>query len=186
MISFGLAGGSIRRCSPAILSFPRPCGPTDTCCKQIHDCAVCSADRVRRTCSTLAGSSAIPPKNRHSGVKPVARRSIWKSGPVAKTAVERNLPFSVLRVICDPSHHRLPPAACAALDARGAVALGRVLQSLARQPLQLRALLALTVDATRARRAMRRHLNDIAAQEFFYVFAVGSKDRREARNGHAR
>jgi adenosylhomocysteine nucleosidase len=85
-----------------------------------------------------------------------------ESGAVAGLAVRNNIPFAVLRVICDPASQALPPAALAALDAHGAIGLWRVLASIAAQPGQLPALLALASDAAMARRALAERVRQIA------------------------
>ncbi len=79
-----------------------------------------------------------------------------ESGAVARVAARRALPFAVLRVICDPAQRDLPQAALAALDAQGAIGLGRVLAALLRKPGQLPGLLRLAGDARRARRVLAR------------------------------
>ena len=90
-----------------------------------------------------------------------------ESAAVAEVASDKNLPFAVLRAVCDPAGRAVPSAALAALDAGGAVALGRVLVSVGRRPGQLAALLALARDAVRARRALLRHLARIGAHTIF-------------------
>ena len=78
-----------------------------------------------------------------------------ESGEVARIAAERGVPFAVLRVVCDPAGRALPPAALAALDARGAISLPRLFASLLADPRQISALLRLAADAAAARRALR-------------------------------
>jgi adenosylhomocysteine nucleosidase len=78
-----------------------------------------------------------------------------ESGAVARVAARHGLPFAVLRAVCDPAGRALPPAALAALDARGAIGVWRVLASVLAHPGQIPALLALAGDAARARRALR-------------------------------
>jgi adenosylhomocysteine nucleosidase len=78
-----------------------------------------------------------------------------ESGAVARVAARHGLPFAVLRAVCDPAGRALPPAALAALDARGAIGAWRVLASVLAHPGQVPALLALAGDAARARRALR-------------------------------
>jgi hypothetical protein len=56
-------------------------------------------------------------------------------------AQARHLPFAVLRVISDDARHILPPAALVAIKPDGSIALGRVLASLLRHPLQVPALI---------------------------------------------
>jgi hopanoid-associated phosphorylase len=59
----------------------------------------------------------------------------------ARFAAARNLKLAVLRVISDDATHTLPPAACAAMTPDGGIALGRVLWSVMKNPLQLPALI---------------------------------------------
>jgi adenosylhomocysteine nucleosidase len=77
-----------------------------------------------------------------------------ESGAVARVARRHNLPFAVLRAICDPAERDLPPAALIALDAGGSIGLLRVLTSVLRRPGQIPALIRLGQDAKRARRAL--------------------------------
>jgi adenosylhomocysteine nucleosidase len=87
-----------------------------------------------------------------------------ESGAVARVATAHGLPFAVLRAVCDPADAALPPAALAALDGRGAIGFGRVLRSLAAQPGQIAALLALARNAAAARRALRARLVPLRAK----------------------
>jgi adenosylhomocysteine nucleosidase len=84
-----------------------------------------------------------------------------ETGGLVRVAEARGLPFAVLRVICDPAQRTLPEAALASLDSKGGIALFRVLRSLARHPSQLRALLALALDAGRARSALARQVGSL-------------------------
>jgi adenosylhomocysteine nucleosidase len=77
-----------------------------------------------------------------------------ESGAVARVACMHNIPFAVLRAICDPADRALPHAARVALDARGSIRAWRVLASIAARPTQLPALLALAADAAAARRSL--------------------------------
>jgi adenosylhomocysteine nucleosidase len=88
-----------------------------------------------------------------------------ESGAVAEVARDRGLAFAVLRAICDPGTRGLPPAALAALDAQGRIAIGRVLAALARHPGQLPALLALAREAATARRALAARVAALAGRE---------------------
>jgi len=85
-----------------------------------------------------------------------------ESGAVARAASARELPFAVLRVICDPAHRCLPSAALAALDAQGTIAAWRVLAQLAAHPDQLPLLLRLAADAFVARRRLTRRVKEVA------------------------
>ena len=84
-----------------------------------------------------------------------------ESGAVARVATRHGLPFAVLRVICDPAWHELPPAALAALDTRGAIRMWSVLASIAREPEQVKGLVALARGAAAARGALRRRVAEI-------------------------
>src|SRR6201999_2052344 len=55
----------------------------------------------------------------------------------ALVAKESALPFAALRVISDRADHTLPPAALAAMKPNGGIALGRVLKSIALNPMQI-------------------------------------------------
>jgi adenosylhomocysteine nucleosidase len=77
-----------------------------------------------------------------------------ESGAVAAEAAQAKIPFAVLRAIADPATRTLPPAALIALNAGGEIRIGPILASLARNPRQLPALLALARDAAKARKAL--------------------------------
>ncbi|MGO8920042.1 MAG: nucleoside phosphorylase [Stellaceae bacterium] len=75
---------------------------------------------------------------------------------VAEAAVAAGMPFLVLRAVADPARRRLPPAALVGLDAEGHAALGAVLLSIFRYPMQLPALLRIAHETSAALRALRR------------------------------
>ena len=77
-----------------------------------------------------------------------------ESGAVARAAISHNLPFAILRVICDPAERDLPPAALTALNNQGAIGLLRVIGSLFANPRQFPALMTLAADAAAARQAL--------------------------------
>ena len=81
-----------------------------------------------------------------------------ESGAVAKVAAKYSLPFAAIRALIDPASETLPPAALAALDAAGAIAIGRVLASILRYPGQIPDLVRLVRHAATARAALRRHV----------------------------
>jgi adenosylhomocysteine nucleosidase len=86
-----------------------------------------------------------------------------ESAAVARVAATHGIPFAVLRAICDPASRALPSAALTALDGRGAIAIGRVLASIAAHPTQIPTLLALASDATTARRALFARVGAVAS-----------------------
>jgi len=64
-----------------------------------------------------------------------------ESQVAARFAAARGLKLAALRVISDDASHTLPPAALVAMTPDGGIALGRVLWSLTKNPLQLGALI---------------------------------------------
>jgi adenosylhomocysteine nucleosidase len=64
-----------------------------------------------------------------------------ESQVAARFAAKRNLPLAGLRVISDDAAHVLPPAALVAMRPDGGIAIGRVLGSLLRHPLQIPSLI---------------------------------------------
>lgn len=77
-----------------------------------------------------------------------------ESGSVAEAARKCDLPFAVVRAICDPAERDLPPAALIALDAAGVIGISRILHSILMRPGQIPALSAVARDAALARRAL--------------------------------
>lgn len=72
----------------------------------------------------------------------------------ARVAIAHGLPFAACRVIIDPAHRSLPPAALAAMRDDGGVDIRALMRSLSRQPGQLSALFRLARDAQAARTAL--------------------------------
>lgn len=68
----------------------------------------------------------------------------------ARVAQRHRLPFAAARVVCDPAHRTLPPAARIAMKPDGRVDLSAVLRSLLVQPGQLSALIVTGLDAERS------------------------------------
>ena len=73
-----------------------------------------------------------------------------ESQVAARFAAGRGLPLAALRVISDDARHVLPPAALVAMKPDGGIALGRVLGSLLRHPLQVPALIRTARTSNRA------------------------------------
>jgi adenosylhomocysteine nucleosidase len=73
----------------------------------------------------------------------------------AEAAQAHGLPFAACRVIIDPAHRSLPPAALVNLRADGTPDVAAVLRSVIRHPRQLPALLRVAVDARAAQLALR-------------------------------
>ncbi len=77
-----------------------------------------------------------------------------ESGAVGRIAARHGLRFAVLRVVCDPAHRTLPPAALMALDDQGRISPDALIRSIARQPCQIPSLIVLGREAALARRAL--------------------------------
>ncbi len=153
LISFGLAGGL---------------DPARTAGDIVIPAEVTERGIVYRTDNVLAASLGPVAGSLLAGDRPVTKiqekAALWaetgaaaidlESGAVARVAQRRGLPFAVLRVICDPAGRTLPPAALAALDHGGAIAIANVAGSVIAHPGQIPALIQLARDAALARRAL--------------------------------
>ena len=74
----------------------------------------------------------------------------------ARVAAAHGLPFTACRVVVDPAHRDLPPAALVGLRANGTADVSAVLLSLIWAPRQLPQLMRLMADASIAGAALRR------------------------------
>jgi len=79
-----------------------------------------------------------------------------ESFQAAALAKELGVPFAAVRVIADPMHREIPPAARLGLRPDGTVAIAAVLHSLLTQPSQLPSLIRVSSDALIAFRALFR------------------------------
>jgi adenosylhomocysteine nucleosidase len=77
-----------------------------------------------------------------------------ESHVAARIAVEHRVPFAAFRVITDPSHRALPPAALVATNAKGGVDFQAIIRSLIGHPGQVSMLFRLALDSWAARRAL--------------------------------
>jgi adenosylhomocysteine nucleosidase len=80
----------------------------------------------------------------------------------ARVAAAHNLPFAAFRVVADPAHRRLPPAALVGLRDDGTMAIGAVMRSLLRQPRQLPHLIKTAFDTKAAFESLFRGRKMIA------------------------
>jgi hopanoid-associated phosphorylase len=77
----------------------------------------------------------------------------------ARVAAGYGLPFAALRVVSDAADDRLPPAVLGAVDTEGHLRLGAVLASVARNPLQVPALIRAGRGSERAMQSLLRCLD---------------------------
>jgi hopanoid-associated phosphorylase len=73
-----------------------------------------------------------------------------ESQVAARFAAARGLKFAVLRAISDDASHVLPPAALVAMAPDGGIAIGKILWSVAKNPLQIPALIRTGITSNRA------------------------------------
>ena len=152
LVSFGLAGGLDPALRPGDLVVPATVRTDET------DFPTVDIFGIGTKGTLLAGTTIITTavaKNaafHRSGAASVD----LESGAVAQVAQRHNLPFAVIRAVCDPAERDLPPAALAALDRQGGIGLWRVLASVGAHPGQVPGLIALARDAALARRALVR------------------------------
>jgi adenosylhomocysteine nucleosidase len=154
LISFGLAGGLDPTLRPGALIVP---SAVITGGKRYASDPNLSRMLGGSTPHLMLGADAIvasvEEKRRQRGQTGASAVDL-ESGAVARVAFMQNVPFAVLRAICDPAERALPPAALVALSTHGGIKPWRVLASIAAHPLQLPALLTLVADAAAARRSL--------------------------------
>jgi adenosylhomocysteine nucleosidase len=75
---------------------------------------------------------------------------------VAEFAERAKLPWGALRAVCDPASRALPPLATQGLKPDGGIDFAATLKSLARDPLQIPALIRTGIDTAIAVSALRR------------------------------
>ncbi len=160
IISFGIAGGLAPDLSPgqwvvasAVVSD-----------KERHAVDMAWSERLLEALpgarhATIAGVDAPvsdPGEKRELHMRTGAHVVDMESHLAARIASEHGLPFTACRVIVDPAHRGLPPAALVGLAPEGIPDLGAVLRSVMEKPSQLPDLVRLAIDATIARAALRR------------------------------
>ncbi len=85
---------------------------------------------------------------------------------LGEIAQRYGLGFAMVRVVCDEAGHILPPAALVAINEQGVPALGAVLGSLMRHPLQLPALIRLGTSSRIAHKTLLGCGNRLVAAGF--------------------
>lgn len=155
LISFGLAGGLDPTLRAGALVVPAEIVDEGRCHAADPDLlrwlGGVTAARLAAGRAVVADVAAKAALFRATGAAAVD----LESGAVARVARAHGLPFAALRVICDPAARALPPAALAALDSQGAIAILRVLAAVLGSPAQIPALIRLAGDARAARAALR-------------------------------
>jgi hopanoid-associated phosphorylase len=160
MISFGVAGGlaSHLRAGDWIVA------------SSIHESqTVRATDAVwsRKLLSMISGAIhapivgvdepvAEPAKKRELHAATGAAAVDMESHVVARVAAEHKLAFAAVRVVIDPAHRKVPPAALIGMRPDGRANVSAVLRDLVARPSQISPLARIAVDAFAARAAMVR------------------------------
>lgn len=156
LISFGVAGGLDPALPPGSLLIPRCVLFQGT--RYVCDDAFSAALEGQRVDCVLAGEAIV--------ASAAEKARLWRetgasaidleSGAVAEVAAMRAIPFAVMRAVCNSATRDLPSAAIDALDECGRIAPMKMAGILARHPGQIPGLIALGIDAARARKALIR------------------------------
>jgi adenosylhomocysteine nucleosidase len=99
---------------------------------------------------------AEPAKKRELHKTTGAAAVDMESHVVARVAAEHKLSFAALRVVVDPAHRHVPPAALIGMRPDGRANVKAVLRDLMTRPAQLSPLARIAMDAFIARAAMTR------------------------------
>lgn len=110
------------------------------------DHPVASAEHKRQL-RTLTGAAAVD----------------MESHVAARIAAAHDLPFAILRVVCDPAGRNLPPAALAGMRPDGTTDVGAVLRALIGRPGQLPGLVRLGLDARVAFSQLKRRRGNVGS-----------------------
>jgi adenosylhomocysteine nucleosidase len=155
VISIGLAGAlsSHLKVADIIIADHILCGGETWCCDNLWRMALAARFKGAHQ-GPLAGSDVIL---KNAAAKAALFEATggalavdMESQVAARFAPARSLPLAALRVISDDAGHSLPPAALVAMKPDGGIAMRRVLWSLAKNPLQIGALIRTARGSNRA------------------------------------
>lgn len=121
-----------------------------------------SARIPQAVCGTIAGVDAIvtePHDKAALHAKTGALAADMETHIAASMAAAYELPFAALRAVSDAAEDRLPPAVIGAIDNEGHLRLGAVLGSVARNPLQIPALIRTGRNSDVATKSLLRCFN---------------------------
>jgi adenosylhomocysteine nucleosidase len=157
LISFGVAGGLNPALRPGTLVIPA-CVITPDRSYATDEALTARLGGPRHILFAGSGIIVTSAEKARLHAETGADAIDLESAAVAAVAADHGLPFAAIRAIIDPASETLPPAALAALNAGGAIAIGRVAASILRYPGQLAELSRLAGYAGTARAALRRHV----------------------------
>lgn len=165
LISFGVAGGLASHLRPGDWVVASSIREAQT---------VRATDAVwsRKLLGLIDGAIHAPILGVDSPVaEPAKKRELYRttgaavvdmeSHVVARVADQHKLAFAALRVVVDPAHRTVPPAALINMRPDGRPDMPAMLRNIAARPSQLSRLARIAVDAFTARAAMNRVRRDI-------------------------
>jgi adenosylhomocysteine nucleosidase len=160
MISFGVAGGlaSHLRAGDWVVA---------SAIREAQTVRATDAVWSRRLLSKIAGAIHAPIVGVDEPVaEPAKKRELYKSTGaavvdmeshvVARVAAEHKLSFAAVRVVVDPAHREVPPAALIGMHPDGRANVAAVFRDIIARPSQLCSLTRVALDAFAARSAMTR------------------------------
>ncbi|MFA7494927.1 MAG: nucleosidase [Acidithiobacillus sp.] len=104
---------------------------------------------VNQPCTSVADKAALLDEY------PSAQAVDMESGAIAVKAQQAGIPFVVVRSVVDPATQSLPISATRTVDPYGRPQMGRLLRTLLRHPADIRELLQLGTQMSRALRSLR-------------------------------
>ncbi len=165
MISFGVAGGlaSQLRAGDWIVA---------SSIREDHTVRQTDAAWSRKLLGMIDGAIHAPIVGVDSPIaEPAKKRELYRatgaaavdmeSHVVARVAVKHKLAFAALRVVVDPAHRAVPPAALIDMRPDGRPNVSAMLREVITRPSQLSPLARIAVDAFTARAAMNRVRRDL-------------------------
>jgi adenosylhomocysteine nucleosidase len=165
MISFGVAGGlaSQLRAGDWIVA---------SSIREAHTVRQTDAVWSRKLLGMIDGAIHAPIVGVDSPIaEPAKKRELYRatgaaavdmeSHVVARVAAKHKLAFAALRVVVDPAHRAVPPAALIDMRPDGRPNVSAMLREVMTRPSQLSPLARIAVDAFTARAAMNRVRRDL-------------------------
>jgi adenosylhomocysteine nucleosidase len=160
LISFGVAGGlaSQLRAGDWVVA---------SAIRESHTERATDAAWSRRLLGMISGAIHAPIVGVDTPVaEPAKKRELHRttgaaavdmeSHVVARVAAEHKLAFAAVRVVVDPAHRKVPPAALIGMRPDGRANVWAVIRDLVTRPSQVTPLARIAVDAFAARNAMTR------------------------------
>ena len=160
MISFGVAGGlaSHLRAGDCVVA---------STVRESHIVRATDAVWSRKLLGLISGAVHAPIVGVDEPVaEPAKKRELhqttgaavvdMESHVAARVAAERKLSFAAVRVVVDPAHRKVPPAALIGMRPDGRANVAAVLRNIVARPSQASLLIRIALDAFVARSAMTR------------------------------